>query len=84
MAQIIFAISARALEGLLTIDASQKSSCSFHWKYLAGLRNLDEAAAAAVSRRHSKPIPSIIPTIIPKIIPIKILYKISIETHTNI
>jgi hypothetical protein len=27
-----------------------------------------------VSRRHSKPIPTIIPTIIPKIIPIKILY----------
>jgi hypothetical protein len=47
VAQIIFATSARALEGLLTIDASQKSSCSFHWKYLAGLRNLDEAAAAA-------------------------------------
>ena len=47
MAQIKFATSARALEGFLTVDASQMSSSSFHWKYLAGLRDLDEAAAAA-------------------------------------
>jgi|AntAceMinimDraft_5_1070358.scaffolds.fasta_scaffold57298_2 hypothetical protein len=38
----------------------------------------------SLSRRHCKPIPSFIPAILLEIIPIKILYKISIETHTII
>jgi len=37
-----------------------------------------------MSRRHCKPIPSIIPAILLEIIPIKVLYKIFIETHTII
>jgi hypothetical protein len=44
--------------------------------------------AMGVSRRHCKPIPTsiptFIPTFIPTIIPIKILYTISIKTHTII
>jgi hypothetical protein len=40
--------------------------------------------APCICHGGTVPIPSIIPTIIPKIIPIKILYNISIKTHTFI
>jgi len=56
---------------------------AFYNTQIAALQTT-ELVNPALSRRHSKPIPTIIPTIIPKIIPIKILYKIFIETHTNI
>ena len=58
--------------GLVWIDDSGNFN-----GYLIGNQNI-------LSWRHCKPIPAILLAILLEIIPIKILYKISIKTHTII